>query len=588
MHDKVIRGGTIVDGTGAPRFTGDIAITDGRIVEVGKVSGATRQVIDANGALVTPGFIDPHTHYDGQFLWDNTLEPSFSHGVTTAIGGNCGVGFAPVRPEHRKALIELMEGVEEIPGIVLEEGLDWQWRSFPDYLDRLASRHYSMDIAAHISHAPLRVYVMGDRALRHEAATSQDVAEMAGLVREAMAAGAIGVSGARVMEHHSSKGSFVPGTFADDDELLGLARAMGSAGHGTFQIIPLGANGNTLDTPNVTPATRRAEHERIARIAAVSGRPVTYLLLQFRSDPEDWRSMIAASEQARAEGLDIVPQVASRGIGALTTLDGYHIFLLRPSYQAVAHLPLGQRAEALRNAERRRAILFEQNDPALVARDPKLAEFLALLSGSIANVFPMTGPVDYEPPADRRLGALAAKAGVPLDAYLYDHYVAGNGTNFCVSFVHNFASGNLDATHAMLGHGIVAAGLGDGGAHVRMICDASWPTMQLAFWARDRSRGPTLPLEMVVNKMSKRNADLYGLTDRGVIAPGLRADLNVIDHDQLQLHRPYMAHDLPSGGSRVLQGASGYLATLVAGEITRRNDIDTGARPGRLVRSRAD
>jgi N-acyl-D-aspartate/D-glutamate deacylase len=585
MHDTIIRGGTVVDGTGGPSYTADVAISDGRIVEIGRVAAPARQEIDADGAIVTPGFVDIHTHYDGQFLWDERLDPSFSHGVTTAIGGNCGVGFAPVRPEHRKALMELMEGVEEIPEIVLDEGLDWEWRSFPDYLDRLASRRYAMDVASHISHAPLRVFVMGERALKHEPATADDVAEMAVLVRQAMDAGAVGFSGARVLEHLSSKGAYVPGTFAADDELLGLARAMGEARHGVFQLIPLGANGDLMH-PDIGGDGRRAEHERIVRIAEASGRPVNYTLLQFASTAQDWRMMIAESERATAAGRRVHPQIHTRGVGALTTLDGYHIFLLRRAYHEVARLPLAERVMALRDPARRAAVLAQDADPELAAADPQLAGFVAMLRSRIAGIFPMSEPLDYEPGPERRLAALAQAAGVPMEEYLYDHYVAGEGTNVCASFALNYAEGNYEAIREMLEHPLVVSGLGDGGAHMRMACDGALPTFQVTFWARDRRRGPKVSLEAIVAKLTKQNADLYGLSDRGVLAPGRRADVNVIDHAALSLRLPRMTYDLPSGAGRLLQGSSGYLATLVAGEVTRRNDADTGVRPGRLVRSR--
>ena len=586
MFDLIIRGGTVIDGTGAAGFTADVAIRDGMIVEVGQVSGPARDEIDARGAIVTPGFIDVHTHYDGQFLWDDRLDPSFSHGVTTAIAGNCGVGFAPVQPEHRRALIELMEGVEEIPGVVLDEGLDWEWKSFPDYLERLASRHYTMDVAAQITHAPLRVFVMGERALKHEAATPDDIAQMARLVREAMDAGAIGFSGARLLEHLSSKGANVPGTFADDDELLGMAKALGDSGHGVFQIIPLGGVGASMYDQAGRDA-RRAEHDRIERIAEVSGRPLTYSLVQFNADGDDWLMMIELSERAEARGLPITPQVGARSVGAMTTLDGTHIFVLRKSYHEVAHLPLAERVVALRDTARRAAILSESSDPELVAADPQLGAFIGMITTRIAGVFPMTLPLDYEPAPEGRLEVLAKAAGVSMEEYLYDHYTAGDGTNVCASHVLNFVGGGLDGSYEMIKRDITASGLADGGAHMKMICDASMPTFMLTFWGRDRKRGPILPVEHLVWKLSLKNAQLYGLNDRGSIAVGKRADINVIDFDRLALHMPRIAHDLPKGSPRMLQGATGYLATMVSGEITRRQDAETGARPGRLIRSSA-
>ncbi len=583
-YDTIVRGGTVVDGTGAPARTADVAVRDGVVVEVGRVDGTAREVIDADGALVTPGFVDVHSHYDGQLLWDDALEPSFGHGVTTVLGGACGVGFAPVEPEHRKALVALMEGVEDIPEVVIEEGLDWGWRSFPDYLDRVADRAYTMDVGLHVPHAPLRVFVMGDRALRHEAATPQDIAQMAQLVREGMAAGAVGVSGARNLEHHTSGGEHPPGTFAGSEELCALAAAMGESGRGTMQINPLGSSGETPDTPEITREARRAEHEQVVRIAQAAGRPVTYALMQYRSDPDDWRHMLADSAAGEAQGLRIAPQVGGRGIGAMTTLDGYHVFMLRPSYVEVRDLPLAERVVALRDPERRRRVLAETTDASL-SPDPKLGPFVEMLRGRISGIFPLVFPVDYEPAPDRTLGALAAAAGVPDEEYLYDHYTAGDGHNVCASFFLNYAGGNLSATYELLSQPGVSLGLADGGAHMRFACDASMPTFLLTFWARDRSRGPRLSLEHVVHKLTGLNADLYGLRDRGVLAPGKRADLNVLDHDRLALQLPQMVFDLPSGAQRLTQRADGYLATMVAGQVTRRDGHDTGARPGRLVRA---
>jgi N-acyl-D-amino-acid deacylase len=349
MFDVIIHGGTIVDGSGSAPYRGDLAIKDGRIAQIGKIDEPALEMIDAKGAIVTPGFIDVHTHYDGQFLWDDLLDPSFSNGVTTAIGGNCGVGFAPVRPEHRRALIELMEGVEEIPDVVLEDGLDWKWRSFPDYLDRLDERRYAIDIAQHMTHAPLRLFVMGERAVKHEPATADDIAQMSRLVREGMEAGAIGFSCARIKEHRSATGDFVPGTFAEDEELEALARAMGSTGKGTVQIIPLGPLGDTPYHPEIGREARLGEHDRMVRIAKAADRPLTYTLLQFDSDPDDWRMMLDAAEKAQAKGVPIYPQVGAKAIGLISALDGYHPFQGRPSYMAIADLALEERRTAMRD-----------------------------------------------------------------------------------------------------------------------------------------------------------------------------------------------------------------------------------------------
>ena len=583
MYDIIIRGGRVVDGLGGPAKTADVAVQDGRIAEIGKIDAPARETIDADGAVVTPGFIDIHSHYDGQFIWDDKLDPSFSHGVTTVLAGHCGVGFAPVAG-HRKELMELMEGVEDIPGIVLDEGLDWSWRSFPDYLDKLASRQYSMDIAANIAHAPLRVYVMGERALRHETATADDIAAMAQLVREAMAAGALGFSNGRMTTHVSSVGDRVPGTFADDDELLAIAKAMGEGGHGVFQLLPRGANGAPVDP--LTRDERLAEHRRIEAIARASGRPITYTLMEYAADPEDMRIMLAESERATAAGLKIRPQTTSRGLGAINTLDAYHIFLRKPSYRAIAHLPRAERAVAMRDPAVRAAILSEANVDGEYASNPAVLRMLKGLRSVLTDTYILSSSVDYEPTRDRSVGVLAQAAGKTPEEFIYDHYAEGDGTNFNIFFPLNYAHGSLDHVHDLLSNPIVVSGLADGGAHNRMICDASAPTFHLAFWARDRKRGERLPLELVVRKLTYDGAELFGFDDRGVLSVGKRADINVIDFDRLTLKNPHVVHDLPSGAGRLLQDSEGYLATLVGGTMTRRNDRDTGARPGRLVRSK--
>ena len=583
MFDTIISGGSIVDGTGGSRYTADIAVQDGRIVEIGKVSGLAKQRIKADGAIVTPGFVDVHTHYDGQFLWDDLLDPSFSNGVTTAIGGNCGVGFAPVKPEHHRKLIELMEGVEEIPDVVLEEGLDWRWRSFPDYLNRVGERHYALDVAQHMTHAPLRLFVMGERALRHEAATEQDIAEMSGLLRAGMEAGAVGFSSARIREHLSTQGEHVPGTFAEDAELLALAQAMGSTGKGTIQIVPLGPLGAVL-YPEIGRAARLAEHDRMVRMAKDAGRPLTYTLLQFDSDPEDWRMMLDAAQEAREAGVGIYPQVGPRALSLISALDGYHPFAGRPSYLAIAHLSLVERRRAMRDPALRARILAEADAPPEQMPSRSVALQVWRMRETMAHYYVLTPPLDYEPDASRKVSILAAASGKSVPEYFYDMLVDDNST-VAAQFLTNYSYGSLDVTRKMLTDPTTITGLGDAGAHMRMVCDGAAPSFQLAFWSRDRRRGDGIPLERMVKKLTSECADLYGMRDRGRIQPGLRADLNVIDHDNLALGMPITHYDLPLGGARFLQKATGYLATMVNGGVTRRNDLETGARPGRLVRS---
>jgi N-acyl-D-aspartate/D-glutamate deacylase len=586
MHDVVIKGGLVVDGTGARGALADVAIRDGRIVEVGVVAGPARQVIDAGGAIVTPGFIDIHTHYDGQFLWDDEMEPSFSNGVTTAIAGNCGVGFAPVRPGESKALVDIMEGVEDIPGIVIDEGLDWSWETFPQYMDKLAQRRFTMDVATHFAHAPLRVYVMGERGLRDEPATDDDIARMQKLVREAMEAGAVGFSAARILEHRTVKGDIIPGTQAADRELLGLARALGESGHGVFQLVPLGAAGDVAGM--ITPTDERLEeHARVVRIAKACRRPVTYALHAHHHAPDEWRLMMDETRKARAEGLDIRAQVPPRGLGLMLSLDGYHIFRARPSYAAIAHLPRAERAAALRDPARRAAILSEP-DTALEGLDLRAARLAVGVKAKLAKYFVMEPPADYEPEADKRLDVIAKATGRTEEEVLYDLLSEGDGAKMAVDFHMHFTDGTLDAAREMLLDPATVSGLGDGGAHMPMICDGASTTFHLWFWSRDRKRGPKLPLELMVRRLTGDPASLYGMNDRGVIAPGKRADLNVIDFGALTNEMPHMVFDLPKGGARLMQKGTGYLATLVNGVVTRRNDQDTGERPGRLVRSRAE
>jgi N-acyl-D-amino-acid deacylase len=584
MFDTLIRGGTIIDGNGTAGRRGDIAIQAGKIVEVGgSVSGAAKQTIDADGALVMPGFVDVHTHYDGQFLWDNQLDSSFSNGVTTTISGNCGVGFAPALPEYRTRLIEMMEGVEDIPGLVLDEGLDWKWRTFPDYLNRLDGRQYTMDIAVNITHAPLRVFVMGERALRHEPATKEDIAQMTRVVGEALDAGAVGFSAARIVEHRSSKGEYIPGTFTSDDELMAIAQVLNDRGKGTFQIIPRGAAGDLVGTGS-SREERMKEHELLVHLAQTAQRPLTYLLMQ-NDDVEDNKMMLAATDKAVAEGASLYPQVSARGTGLLLTLEGYHIFQCRPSYMTIASLPRAERAAAMRDPARRRAILSEANVSPEQAPSQRILGLAERFGKLIGRFYLMGMPLDYEPGLDKRVDTVAAQTARTAEEVAYDQLAWGDGSKFLADFIHGYLSGDLEDAHMMLSHPRSITGLGDGGAHLKVTCDAALPTFHLAFWARDRKRGPKFPIETMVRKLTSEGANLYGLHDRGTLAVGKRADINVVDFDNLSLTSPYMLHDLPSGGGRLLQMAQGYLATMVDGVITRRFDADTGARPGRLYRS---
>jgi N-acyl-D-aspartate/D-glutamate deacylase len=583
MFDTLIRGGTIVDGTGAAPYLGDVAIKDGRIVAVGKVEGEAREVIDAAGAIVTPGFIDIHTHYDGQFIWDDVMEPSFSNGVTTAIAGNCGVGFAPARPVDRKALVDVMEGVEDIPGIVIDEGLDWSWETFPEYMDRLARGAYTMDIATHAAHAPMRVYVMGERGIRDEPANDDDIAKMQDLVRQAMAAGAVGVSIARILEHRTIAGDIIPGTQAQDKELEGLASALGESGRGVFQVVPLGATGAVYG-PAVSTEGRIEEHNKLVRIARASRRPVTYALHAHDHAPDEWRLMLDESRKAQAEGLHIRAQVPARGLGTLVSMDGYNLFRMRPSYREIAHLPLAERAAAMRDPARRAAILSE-GDTVSEGLDQRTIRVIPAFTRTLPRCFVMRAPLDYEPDERQRIDVIAAATGRTPVEVCYDALSQGDGSAMVVDYTLHYPNDNLDTAREMLADPVTISGLSDGGAHLPMICDGAGPSFHLWFWARDRKRGPTLPLEMMVWRLTGDPAKLYGLTDRGVIAAGKRADINVVDFEKLNNEMPHIQFDLPKGGSRLMQRGFGYRATMVSGVVTRRNDQDTGARPGRLVRS---
>ena len=585
MFDTIIKGGMIVDGLGGAPFGGDIAFRDGVIVEIGgSIDAPAKEVLDAAGAIVTPGWVDVHTHYDGQVSWDTELAPSSHNGATTVVMGNCGVGFAPVRPGQEKALIELMEGVEDIPGTALYEGIEWgRWESFPEYMDYIGGRAYAIDVAAQIPHGAVRYYVMGERGRQNKDATAEDIEAMAALVGEAVEAGAVGFSTSRTIGHRSLWGTEVPGTFAPEEELTSIAGAMGRLGKGVFELIPAGTVGK-LEHMGGERTTPEQEHEMMRNISVSSGRPVTFTLIQSPDyEPDLWRQTLAMAKQANDNGAQLYPQVPSRLIGYLTGLSSYHPFMRKPTYlDRLAKLPLGERVEAMRDPAVKTALLSEKE---IKHEAPGSMENIsALLGRGAAILYPLHDPVDYEAGMEDTIGSLAKAEGREPLEYLYDWMLEDGGKRFCSLSAANLPKG-LDVLRELLEHSETVTGLSDAGAHVTLICDATMPTTQLSYWARDRKKGDRLPLEFLVHKQSARNASLYGFTDRGSLEVGKRADINVIDFDNLSVASPVAYKDLPAGGTRVMQPVTGYIATYCNGVKIRENDRDTGARPGRLARS---
>ena len=581
MFDLLIRGGTVVDGTGAPARVADVAVTNGRIVQVAStIVGEAAEEIDATGKLVTPGFIDIHTHYDGQISWDTLLEPSSGHGVTTVVVGNCGVGFAPVRPGREEWLVQLMEGVEDIPGTALHEGINWEWETFPEYLDAIDSRNYSMDIAAYVPHGAVRGYVMGDRGARNEDATPQDIAEMAAIVREAREAGAVGFSTSRTMGHKAKDGQPVPGTFASSEELNALADALIAGGGGIFEIAPeVLPDGAGQPTMGMTE-----ELQWMGDLALRTDLKVTYLLLQYATMPDTWKQALDYSSMIMDKGGYLRPQVAARPFGMMVCWAGYHPFAKRPTFISLAaSLSLAELRAELAKPSVRAQILSEPDEPVNTAVQ---FDGLATALGMIPHlVYAMGDNVDYEPTPAMSVKALADAAGVSTFEMAYDLLNENGGTASLMFPTLNYVGENHDVIYEMLTHPAAINGLSDGGAHVRMICDASIPTYLLTHWARDRERGPKLSIEEAVRIQTTATAEVIGLSDRGQVAEGMRADINVIDFENLRLNAPRAENDLPAGGRRLLQSADGYVATIVNGAVTRRNGVDTGARPGRLVRA---
>lgn len=584
MLDTKIRGAKIVDGTGAPAHTGDIGIRDGRIVATGTVSEGAERVIDADGALMTPGWVDVHTHYDGQVTWDDQVDPSASHGVTTVVMGNCGVGFAPVHKGAEHELIELMEGVEDIPGTALHEGMPWgEWETFPEYLDFLASREYALDIGAQLAHGALRNYVMGQRGRDNEDPRADDLARMSAMVEEAMRAGALGFSTSRTVGHRSLSGDPVPGTFAEADELMALAQAMQRAGSGVFELIPASTVGK-LEVLGGEKYSLDEEFELIKQIGRV-GRPVTFTTVQVPDFPDTWQRYLSGAAEENAKGSNLRPQVASRPIGFVTSLQTYHMFQRRETYLKLLDLPYEQRIREMSKPEIRAAILKDADVP--VTEPGAMANIHGMLAEAAPFLFPITMPIDYEPEPGQMLGARAAAENKPIHEFVYDFLLENDGDSFAILLGANYTAFNHDVIHTMLLDPNTVTGLSDAGAHVNLIFDAVAPTYQLTHWVRDRVRGERLPIEWLVRKQTQTNAELYGLHDRGALEVGKRADLNLIDFDRLSLGALEVHRDLPAGGSRILQPASGYLATFVNGVQTREKDSDTGARPGRLARPTA-
>jgi N-acyl-D-aspartate/D-glutamate deacylase len=562
--DLVIRGGTIVDGDGGALYEADVAITGGVIAEIGAVAGSGREEIDAKGLLVTPGWVDIHTHYDGQVTWDNRMTPSSLHGATTVLMGNCGVGFAPARPDDHETLIRLMEGVEDIPGAALHEGLSWAWESFPEYMDAIDRLPHDIDVAVQVPHGALRVYVMGERGARRAPATQEEMARMRQLVGEAVSAGALGFSTTRTMFHRTADGDLTPTVHTERAELEAIALGLGDAGAGVLQFVS--------DFTDVD-----GEFDLLCDLVRMSGRPLSFSLVQADAIPGQWRMLLDRLEQAEAKGLPIKGQVCGRPVGLMLGLQGsVHPLMMRPSYQAIADLTLTERVAILSDPEFRARVLAE---PAL-----KGHPFNNLLRGAYHKMFELGDPPNYEPDPGDSIAARAAREGRDPDAMVYDALIADGGKGFLFFPMHNYTEGNLDNVLTMLKSSTTLVGLSDGGAHVGAICDVSLPTFMLTHWCRDRAGREQLDLARVVRSQTRDTAEAVGLFDRGRLKVGYKADLNVIDFDRLNLKTPYMTHDLPAGGRRLMQEAEGYAATVVSGSVIYRDGQPTGALPGVLIR----
>jgi N-acyl-D-aspartate/D-glutamate deacylase len=565
MHDLVIRNGNIMDGTGRPAFTGDIAVDGAVLTVIGGKAGAGKREIDATGLLVTPGWVDIHTHYDGQVTWDPYLTPPSWHGVTTIVMGNCGVEFAPVEPGKEEFLIQLMEGVEDIPGDASARGIPWSWESFSQYLDSLAGMRRAIDVAAQIPHGAVRAYVMGERGAHNEESTPDEIASMAAIVRDALRAGAIGVTSSRTLLHRAKNGEHVPGTFASEAEMLALGRAMGDAGHGVME----------LATDMAGPDTNL---EWMARVSIETGRPVTILATSATPEPLDFERVLRLVRSWKHQGARLVPQVAARPACILMGLETtVHPFSTHRAYRSlVGRLPLAQRVARMRDTEVRARILNDE----VGLKDPLGRHYLTLFD----SIFALGDPPNYEPTREMSVGARARREGRTPQEVAYDLLLQRNGHELLYVPLGDYGAYNLERNRRLLIDPDTRLGVSDGGAHCGMVCDASVPTFMLSYWARDRERGPRLPLEQVIKFQTSETAELYGFTDRGRLAPGMKADINVIDFDRLHLHAPEIVHDFPAGARRLIQQVEGYRCTLVSGEIIYENGVATGSLPGKLVR----
>jgi N-acyl-D-aspartate/D-glutamate deacylase len=564
-YDLVIRGGTVVDGSGAERREADVAVKDGRIAAIGAFSGGGAEEIDARGKLVTPGFVDIHTHYDGQAVWSDRLSPSSSHGVTTVVGGNCGVGFAPCRPEHRELLVSVMEGVEDIPEVVMTEGLSWDWQSYPEYLDAIEQRPHDIDFASQIPHSAVRVFVMGQRGADREPATADDLGQMQAIVREAIDAGALGFATSRLVIHKTGQGEAIPTFQAAEAELAAMAMALKDTGRGVLQAV-FGESGRTFED----------EIDMLSRLTRMSGRPASFSMAQSNENPEAWRHVMEHLAEANTRGPRIRAQVYTRPIGVVLGFDlTVNPFSLCPSYQSLAKLPFAERIAALRDPMMRARLLMEEPMDAIIP--------LARLGRRFDFMWPLSDPPNYEPSPHDSLAAQAARRNVTAAEIAYDLLLENGGKGLLLVALANYGSGTLDPIHSLITDPNTVLGLGDGGAHYGMICDSSYPTFVMQHWTRER-QGQRLSVEEAVKALTSDPAATVGLNDRGTLSVGRKADLNVIDYGALRLDAPHVLYDLPAGGRRVTQGARGYEAMIVSGQLVTRAGEATGALPGRLVR----